>query len=111
MDLSTLPIAQREFYESIPFWATVAFAVAVVGGVLGCIALLFRQSWAVLLMWVSLFGIVVQISHSILLGDGIAVFGAAGLALPLMTLVIAVALLWFAKYSANRGWLSPKQQF
>ncbi len=43
MDLSSLPAAEWAFYESTPVWATVAFAVAVSGGVLGCGALLLRR--------------------------------------------------------------------
>lgn len=105
IDLNSLPVAERAFYESTPVWATVAFAVAVSGGVLGCGALLLRRSWAFAMLLVCLLGIVVQVRHSVFVGNGIEVFGAAGLIFPLLTFGIAVALSGFARYSALQGWL------
>lgn len=105
MDASALPAAERAFYEATPVWATIAFAVAVSGGVLGCVALLLRKGWAFPMLVLSLLGIVVQVGHSIFIGDGIEIFGAAGLVLPVLTFSIATALAGFARYSATRGWL------
>ncbi len=105
MDLSTLPEAQREFYEQMPGWATAAFAAAVFGGALGCIGLLLRKSWAVIVLAVSVLGIAVQASHSIFIGNGVEVFGAQGLAMPIITFGIGVALVVFGRYAATRGWL------
>ena len=105
MDLSTLPAAERAFYESTPAWATVAFAVAVFGGVLGSVGLLLRKSWAFAMLVACLLGIVVQDGHSLFIGDGIEVFGPAGLILPLFTFGIAAALAWFARYSGQQGWI------
>ena len=106
MDLNSLSVAERAFHESTPVWATVAFGVAVSGGVLGCGALLLRRSWAFAMLVVCLLGIVVQASHSIFIGDGIEVFGAAGLIIPVLTISIAVALIGFARYSKRQGWLA-----
>ncbi len=105
MDLNTLPAAEQAFYESTPAWATVAFAVAVFGGVLGSVGLLLRKSWAFAMLVACLLGIVVQDGHSLFIGDGIEVFGPAGLILPLFTFGIAAALAWFARYSGQQGWI------
>ena len=105
MDLNTLSAAEQAFYESTPAWATAAFAVAVFGGVLGCVGLLLRRSWAVAMLVACLLGIVVQDSHSIFFSDGIEVFGPAGYILPLFTFAIAAALAWIARYSAQQGWI------
>ena len=105
MDPSSLPAEQMAFYETTPIWATIAFAVAVFGGTLGCIGLLLRKSWAFLMLAICLLGIVVQIGHSIFIGNGIEVFGPAGLVLPALTFTIGVALVWFARYSGDQGWL------
>ena len=105
MDLNTLSGAEQAFYKSTPAWATVAFAVAVLGGVLGCVGLLLRRGWAFAMLVACLLGIVVQDSHSIFIGDGIEVFGSAGLILPLITFGIAAALAWFARYSGQQGWI------
>ncbi len=105
MDLNTLSAAERAFYESTPAWATVAFAVAVFGGVLGCVGLLLRKGWAFAMLVACLLGIVVQDGHSIFIGDGIEVFGPAGFILPLFTFAIAAALAGFARYSERQGWI------
>ena len=105
MDLSALAPAERAFYESTPVWATIAFAVAVSGGVLGCAALILQKGWAFPMLIICLAGIVIQSGHSLFIGDGIEVFGPAGFVLPLLTFGIAAALTALAHYSATRGWL------
>ncbi len=105
MDLAALPDAQRGFYASIPAWATAAFAIAVFGGALGSAALLLRQRWAIPTLVVSLLGVVVQVFHSLVLGNGLEIFGTAALAIPSLTLVIGAALIGFAIMSKNRAWL------
>ena len=105
MDLSTLSAVEQTFYESTPAWATVAFAVAVFGGVLGCVGLLLRKGWAFAMLVACLLGIVVQAGHSLFIGDGIEVFGPAVFILPLFTFAIAAALAWFARHSEQQGWI------
>ena len=106
LDLEPLAEAERAFHEATPAWATAAFAVAVFGGTVGCIALLLRKSWAFLMLVICLAGIVIQISHSLFIGNGIEVFGPQGLVLPALTFGIGAALVWFARYSTIQGWLS-----
>jgi len=106
MDLAALPDAERIFYETIPAWATASFAVAVFGGVIGCLALLLRRSWALTMLLICLAGIVLQISHSLFISNGIEVFGTDGIILPIMTFSVAVFLIWFAKHSKRQGWLA-----
>ena len=105
MDLSSLPDVQREFHESTPGWATAGFALAVFGGVLGCTALLLRKRWAFIMLAVCVVGILVQFGHSLFIGNGIEVFGPQGLIMPILTLSIAIALVWFARYAGEKGWL------
>ncbi len=106
MDTNSLSNVERAFHESTPVWATIAFGVAVSAGALGSIALLLRQRLAISTFIVSFAGIVIQVSHSIFIGDGIDVFGAAGLILPFLTLSIAAALIGYARYSATKGWIA-----
>ncbi|MEM7284451.1 MAG: hypothetical protein AAF438_22870 [Pseudomonadota bacterium] len=106
MDLSTLPEAQREFHEGTPGWATAGFAVAVFGGAVGCLGLILRKSWSVIMLIVCVIGIAVQTSHAIFLGNGIEVFGTKGLIMPIATFGIGVALAWFARYAKGRRWLT-----
>lgn len=105
-DVSALPSAERAFYEAIPVWAIVAFGVAVSTGVLASVALLLRQRWAAPLFIVSLLAIIIQVGHSIFIGDGIEVFGPEGFVLPFLTLSIAAALIGYARYSAAKCWIT-----
>ncbi len=105
MDLSVLEDAQRAFYESIPAWATAAFAIAVFAGVAGSVGLLLKKRWAIRVLVISCIGIVVQMTHSLLLGNGLDVFGTSALILPLVTLAIGLALIGFAILSKNRAWI------
>lgn len=101
-DPLSLPDAQRVFYEETPMWATIAFAVAVACGTLGCVALVLRKSLARPLLVASLVAIVVQLVHSLGIGNGLAVFGPQGLILPTLTLGAAIALVWVAGVSARQ---------
>ena len=105
MDLSILPDAQRAIYESIPAWATAAFAIAVFAGVAGSVGLLMKKGWAVPVLVVSFVGIVVQTTHTLLLGNGLEVIGSSILILPLITLAIGLALIGLAFLSRTRAWI------
>lgn len=105
MDLSVLPEAQRLFYQTIPAWATAAFAIGVFAGVAGSIGLLLKKRWAIPVLVVSFGGVVVQMIHSLLLGNGLDVFGTSASILPLITLAIGLALVGFAMLSKNRAWI------
>ena len=106
LDPATLSELQRSFFENRPNWATAGYAVAVCGGVLGCLALLMRKAWALPMLVLCLAGIVIQIFHAIALGNGIEAFGLQGLILPLMVFLIACLLTWFAHHARSRGWLT-----
>lgn len=106
MDLTALPEAERLFFEERPLWATAAFGIAVASGVLGCLALLLRKSWAIPMLLLCIGGIGVQIFHSLAMTNSVEVFGVLGLAQPVAVFVIAVLLTWFARVSETRGWVS-----
>ena len=101
--VAALPQAQRQLLESTPDWATAAFAIAVNGGVLGCLLLLLKRSLAGLFLQLSLAGVLVQMYHSFFMSNSIDVFGPGGMVMPVMVIVIAVYLVMLAaKAKANR---------
>jgi hypothetical protein len=104
--MNELPEAQRMLIESIPVWATSAFAIAVNGGALGCLLLILRQAWAYPVLIVSLAGIVVQMYHSIFIANSIEVYGPGSMIMPAMVIVIAVFLVWYAKGAKEKRWIS-----
>jgi uncharacterized protein with PQ loop repeat len=104
--LAQLPADQRMLYETIPAWATAAFATAVFAGVLGCIALLLRKTWATPLFVLSLVGVLVQMFHAFFLTDSMAVNGPGSAAMPLLVIIIAAGLVWYSRLASARGWLN-----
>ncbi len=100
--------AYREVEQALivgrPAWATVAFAVAVFGGALGCLLLLLKKSAAFYLFVASLLGVIVTITHTL----GVDVdFGPGEIVgIILMPLLVAAFLIWYSKYAEGKGCVS-----
>ena len=103
--LATLAEADRQVYLATPPWVNLAFAFAVIGGVLGALCLLLRLRWAVPMFAVSLLALVVQFAGAYLVTPAWQAYGAAGLAMPVLLLVVALALLAYARRARAGGWL------
>jgi len=104
--LAKMSEAQQEFFTGTPAWATAAFATAVNAGALASLFLLLRKSWAVPAFAISLLAVIIQDVDAFLLRDAFSVVGVNGIILPSMVLVIAVALLLYARATKARHWLS-----
>jgi len=107
MNADTLA-AYREVEQALivgrPAWATVAFAIAVFGGALGCLLLLLKRSAAFYLFVASLLGVIVTITHTL----GVDVdFGPGEIVgIILMPLLVAAFLIWYSKYAEGKGSVS-----
>ncbi|MGB5557938.1 MAG: hypothetical protein WBN04_07985 [Paracoccaceae bacterium] len=96
--------SERAIIEGRPTWATGGFAIAVFGGALGCLLLLFRKAAAYYLFIVSLLGVIVTMIHA--LGGGIDFGLGEILGIILMPLVVAAFLIWYSKRAESKGWTS-----
>jgi len=91
-----------------PAWYTACYALAVFCGVLGCLCLLIRKSWAILFFVISFIAVLGQTLHNYIINDiyvdmnltpnTFEVFMA--IAVP----VVAILLLLFARGAAKKGW-------
>ncbi len=95
--------SERAIIENRPAWATVAFAITVFGGSLGCLLLLLRKSVAYYLFIASLLGVIVTMTHT--LGAGIDFGLGEILGIILMPLVVAAFLIWYSKQVQSKGWI------
>ena len=86
-----------------PIWATVAFAVAVFGGALGCVLLLFKRSVAVYLFECSFLGVVLTMIHTLSIDIEFSLGEIIGIIL--MPIVIALYLIWYSIHVRNKGWM------
>lgn len=103
--LAALPEAQRAFYTNMPAWVVSAFAVAVFAGLGASVMLVIRNGQAVPLFFVSLLAAIVQNVYGFVIADGLAVFGASGLVLPALVIVLGIVFLLYANSCRKRGWL------
>ena len=95
--VAAMPEPYRAIVEGRPGWATGAFAVAVFGGVLGSLLLLFRKSAAYYLFIASLLGAIVQMIP--ILGATAAMVGVGSF------LLVGAFLIWYAKRAQRNGWI------
>jgi hypothetical protein len=102
--LAAMPESHRAIIEGRPAWATGGFAIAVFGGALGCLLLLFRKSAAYYLFIASLLGVIVTMTHT--LGVGIDFGLGEILGIILMPVVVAAFLIWYSKQAESKGWIS-----
>lgn len=86
-----------------PAWATAAFAIAVFGGTLGCIALLFRRSWAVWLFVLSFLGVLVQNLWGFFLSNAAKYMLDFDKVMVPLIILVAIFLIWFARHMKAKG--------
>ena len=104
--LASFPESHRAILESRPAWATAAFAMAVLGGALGCLLLLLRKSAAYYLFIASLLGVIVQLIHTLGIASSTTDFSPFDiLIIILMPLVVAAFLIWYSKQAESKGWI------
>jgi len=103
--LAALPENEQALYVDVPSWVTAAFAIAVFAGALGCILLLIRKKMASMVFIISLIAILIQMTYNIILSDASDVYGASGMIMPIMVIVIGFFLVWYSNDVAKKGWL------
>ena len=96
--------SERAIVEGRPVWATTGFAIAVFGGALGCLLLLFKKSFAYYLFITSLIGVIVTMIHALGLGVDFGLGEILGIIL--MPLLVAAFLIWYSKQAESKGWIS-----
>jgi hypothetical protein len=103
--LKALPSDQQAMYTDYPMWANIAFAVAVFGGTLGSILLMMKKKLAKLILTISLIAIAMQMSYYLIAMKPMDVYGPGALLMPILVIVFAVSLVWYAGYAIKKGWL------
>jgi len=101
--IDAYPPAEQAMIAGRPGWATVAFAVSVLGGLLGSISLLMRRVIVEKFMLASLLGSMIATGHTLTLGIN------PGIGVMIMTTVLPIGLgilfFWFTNVSKEKGWL------
>ena len=96
-DIAALPAEQQALYAARPFWSVVASVVAVGGGTLGCLGLLLRRRWSLLLLYASLTGIVIQDVWIFLIAGAAKSGSPVPFVQPGVVLLVAIGLIALAR--------------
>lgn len=105
-DLAKMTEAQRMALQANPTWFNIAFATSVIMGTLGCIFMLMRKSLAILLFIISFAAVLVQMLYSFFLSEHTTDYGPGEIVMPIMIIAIGALLIWFARTSRDKGWIS-----
>jgi hypothetical protein len=102
---ATMPLDQRAAYEAEPAWVTGAYAVAVLGGLLGAILLIVRRRAAEWTLLLSLIAVLIWLAGLILVTQLRERMSANDLLVALVVAALTWTVYWFARHSRQRGWL------
>ena len=103
--LETLNQEQRELFEAMPLWATIAFGVATVLGTLASIGLLVRKKLAKPLFVVSLVAMAAQFINWLFIQNAPEVFPNS-YTMPVVVVIVGILLIFFSNKAIQKGWLS-----
>jgi len=103
---SKLPSNLQEAYNNRPSWVTAAFAIAVFAGLLGSVLLLLKKKAATPVLIISLLAVITQHTYSFLIAKLHNIVGTFNIAMAGVVLIIAIALVLFARSRNQLGWLS-----
>lgn len=104
-DIARLPDAQQALYHARPGWAVWGTALAVIGGAVGCVALLLRTRLAVPVFISSLAGLLVQDYGLFVVANGVSLGGPVPMVLQSLVFIVAVGLVLLSRKAASRAWL------
>ena len=99
--LANYPEAAQSLIASRPLWATIGFAIAVFGGVLGDILILLKKSAAFYLFVASFVCAIVANIHTFSVSNSADIWAGS-----LMSIVVAAFLIWYSKLAKGKGWIS-----
>ncbi len=104
--LAQLPEAQRALYQNYPGWLNYAYGAAVIGGALGCVALLMKNAFAFQLFVISLVGVLVQDYYSFFQTNLVEVMGISSVVMPSIVIIVAIGLIVFSQKMKAKGILN-----
>ena len=87
-----------------PIWATIAFALAVFGGAMGCILLMLKKHIAFYVFILSLLGVIATTIHTTSIDINFGTGEIIGIII--MPTAVALFLLWYTRYTSNKGWVT-----
>jgi hypothetical protein len=104
--IAVLPKEQSTLFHNAPAWVTVAFAIAVWGGLLGCILLLLRKYSAKRVFVISFLGIIVYLIYHFFIAKASYFYDITSLIIPILTVIIGIYLIGHSNRCIREGILN-----
>lgn len=92
-----------EYYQAVPRWFLVDYAIGVGASLLGSLAMLRRSRKANILYVVSLAAVIVQFGY--LFATGMVSGPVQAFVIPAFILGVAIFQIWLAGMATRRGWI------
>ncbi len=92
-----------EYYQAVPRWFLVDYAIGVGASLLGSLAMLRRSRKANVLYVISLAAVIVQFGY--LFATGVLSGPLQAFAIPAFILAVAIFQIWLAGMATRRGWI------
>lgn len=92
-----------EYYQAVPRWFLVDYAIGVGASLLGSLAMLRRSRKANILYIVSLAAVIVQFGY--LFATGMVSGPIQAFVIPVFILGVAIFQIWLAGMATRRGWI------
>lgn len=96
---------EMELFTGLPSWYTVAFGIATIAGLFGCITMLMRKKITVPLFGLSLLAVLIAQGYWIFATDVMDVMGAQAIVMPLIVTAVCIFLYFYSKGAKQKGWL------
>ncbi len=100
---SELAFWNWEYYQAVPRWFLVDYAIGVGASLLGSLAMLRRSRKANILYVVSLAAVIVQFGY--LFATGMVSGPVQAFVIPAFILGVAIFQIWLAGMATRRGWI------
>ncbi len=98
--------AEQALTKNTPLWSTLAFALGVFGGSIGCVGLLIRKAWSMLALLISLIAVMAQMGYWLFFTTAVEVYGTSTYAMPMLVLLIAYLLFRLSSNGIKKGYLT-----
>jgi hypothetical protein len=92
---------EQDLRAVTPAWVNIAFGVAVIAGTLGCLLMLLKKPVAHYVLWLSLIGVLAQMSYVFLVSKAFEIYGPGQAIMPGLVILVAVLLVWYSKRFQN----------
>lgn len=101
---SSLSLTEQAFYANTPLWVNTVFGIAVMAGVLGCVALLWHKRIGIYLLIISLISILMKFFYLVLIQKIIEVTPEK-IVWNVVIITVVSFLTWYAKEAKIKGFI------